>query len=193
MAQRVAILLDYQNVHLVGHHHYGRDRRLIQCVPNPVRLAGLIASRSHRPSEAAGIRVYRGRPNPDHQPLLAATNDAQSDEWSKDSRVQVIRRQLNYRGWPDQPPQEKGIDVAIEVDLMRLAFQREYEALVLFSSDSDLLPALETIVELRLGRVEVACWKKAKRLRLPGAVLPYCHFLDRADWEAVVEDWKGRA
>jgi hypothetical protein len=37
--------------------------------------------------------------------------------------VQVIRRQLNYRDWPNQPPREKGIDVAIAVDLVHLAFR----------------------------------------------------------------------
>ena len=61
--------------------------------------------------------------------------------------------------------QEKGVDVAIAVDLMRLAFRRPYDALVLFSSDIDLLPALETIAALRLTHVEVACWAGFKPLR----------------------------
>jgi hypothetical protein len=64
----------------------------------------------------------------------------------------VLRRQLNYRDWPNQPPREKGIDVSIAVDLMHLAFRKQYDALVLFSSDTDLLPALKSVVKLRLGR-----------------------------------------
>ena len=49
----------------------------------------------------------------------------------------MVRRQVNYRDWPASPPQQKGIDVAIAVDLMHLAFRKQYDALVLFSSDTE--------------------------------------------------------
>jgi len=155
----------------------------------------VIASRRQRASVTAAIRVYRGRPDPNHQPKVTAANDAQKAQWERDRRVQVIRRQLNYRGWPQLPPQEKGIDVAIAVDLMHLALRRQYDALVLFSSDTDLLPALETIVQLRLTHVEVASWAGFKPLRLPASnpPKPWCHSLSRADWQAVIDDWEGRA
>ncbi|WP_433232566.1 NYN domain-containing protein [Actinomadura formosensis] len=121
--------------------------------------------------------------------MPTSANDAQAAQWSRDPRVHVVRRQLNYRGWPDDPPREKGIDVAIAVDLMLLALRRQYDALVLFSGDTDLLPAIEVIKQLRLCHVEVACWAGHKPLRLPNSQLPYCHFLNRSDWNAVVEDW----
>ncbi|MGH3181748.1 MAG: NYN domain-containing protein [Streptosporangiaceae bacterium] len=158
MTERIAVFLDFQNVHLVGRGLFDSGSELHRCVPDPVRVADLIASRRKRPSVAAAIRVYRGRPDPNHQPVVTASNDAQASQWTRDSRVHIVRRQLNYRNWPNVPPQEKGIDVAIAVDLMHLAFRRQYDALVLFSSDTDLLPALETVVGLRLGHVEVACW-----------------------------------
>jgi uncharacterized LabA/DUF88 family protein len=118
----------------------------------------------------------------------------QASEWTRDRRVQVVRRPLNYRGWPDQPPQEKGIDVALAVDLMVSAFRGTYDALVLFSSDTDLLPALEAVVQLRLRHIEVGCWSGSMPLRFPESnpARPYCHFLRRADWETVIDDWKGR-
>jgi len=65
-------------------------------------------------------------------------------------------------------------------------------ALVLLSSDTDLLPALEAVVHLRLGHVEVACWTGFKPLRFPASNLPYCHHLNAQDWQGVVDDWKGR-
>ena len=123
MTENVAVFLDFQNVHLVGHGLFGHGREPYRCVPDPVRIADLIASRRGRPSAAAAIRVYRGQPHPHHQPLPAASNDAQAAQWTRDRRVQVIRRQLNYRDWPNQPPREKGIDVAIAVDLVHLAFR----------------------------------------------------------------------
>jgi len=192
MTERVAVLLDFQNVHLTGCGIFGRGREPYRCVPHPVKVADLLASRRDRPSVAATIRVYRGQPHPVHQPKPAAANEAQAAHWTRDRRVRVIRRQLNYRNWPTQPPTEKGIDVAIAVDLMQLAFGRQADALILFSGDTDLLPALETIARLRLGHVEVACWSGSKPLRFRGTNLPYCHFLSMADWDAVTEDWHGR-
>lgn len=76
--------------------------------------------------------------------------------------------------------------------MIDLAYRRQYDALVLFSSDTDLLPALELIVHLRIGHVEVACWSGFKPLRFPASNMPWCHFLNEQDWLAVVEDWKGR-
>lgn len=194
MYEQVAVFIDYQNVHLVGHGLFGGGRELYQCVPNPSRIADLIAGKRRRSSEAAAIRVYRGRPDPNHQATVTASNDAQASHWARDRRVHVIRRQLNYRGWPSLPPQEKGIDVAIAVDMMQLAFRRQYDALVLCTTDTDLLPALESIVQLRLGHVEVACWAGSKPLRFPhiDRPRPWCHFLPEADWRAVTDDWKGR-
>ncbi|MGH3196987.1 MAG: NYN domain-containing protein [Streptosporangiaceae bacterium] len=194
LTERIAVFLDFQNVHLVGRGLFDSGSELHRCVPDPVRVADLIASRRKRPSVAAAIRVYRGRPDPNHQPVVTASNDAQASQWTRDSRVHIVRRQLNYRNWPNVPPQEKGIDVAIAVDLMHLAFRRQYDALVLFSSDTDLLPALETVVGLRLGHVEVACWAGFKPLRFPGSnpPRPWCHSLSQADWDAVTDDWKGR-
>ena len=74
----------------------------------------------------------------------------------------------------------------IDVDLMHLAFRGQYDALVLFSGDTDLLPALEAIVNLRLVHVEVACWAGSKPLRFPGSTppRPWCHSLSMADRDA---------
>jgi hypothetical protein len=59
-----------------------------------------------------------------------------------------------------------------------------------------LLPALEAVVNLGLGHVEVACWSGFKPLRFSRTPaerpLPWCHFLSEQDWLSVVEDWKGR-
>jgi hypothetical protein len=191
--EKIAVFLDFQNVHLIGHDLYARGSELDQCVPDPTRMADLIAERRSRPSTAARIGVYRGRPSPQRQPVPTAANDAQMAHWTRDRRVQVIRRQLDYRGWPNVPPQEKGISVRLGVDLISTAFTGRYDALVLFSSDTDLLPVLEAVAGDKLGNVEVACWLGSKPLRFPGSLLPWCHHLNEADWTAVTEDWQGRA
>lgn len=89
--------------------------------------------------------------------------------WERDQRVRVVRRDLNYRGWPDIPPREKGVDVALAIDLVESALLGQYDVAVVFSCDSDLLPAMK--------------------------YLPYCHFLNADDFNAVRDrtDYLGRS
>jgi uncharacterized LabA/DUF88 family protein len=97
--------------------------------------------------------------------------------------VTVVRRPLRYpHDWPVTPAIEKGIDVALAVDMVRMAASKEFDAAILFSSDTDLMPAIETIMDLRLGHVEIATWAGAKRLRRPNTQLPFCHYVNAADY-----------
>ena len=100
----------------------------------------------------------------------------------------TFRRPLRYPpDWPTSKPQEKGIDVALAVDLVRLAAQGAYDVAVVFSRDTDLMPALEAVRDMRATRVhlEVATWKGANRLRFSNTNLPWCHLLDETDYRQV--------
>ncbi|WP_322768387.1 NYN domain-containing protein [Frankia sp. Cr1] len=123
MPPRVAVFIDYQNVHLSA-----RSRFLPSGTPgqrghvDPVRVAQRVVDGRRLGGELAAVRVYRGRPSPDHQPEAARASDRQADRWARDPRVAVVRRQLRYpKAWPAEPAQEKGIDVALAVDFVRLA------------------------------------------------------------------------
>lgn len=63
---------------------------------------------------------------------------------------------------------------------------------MLFSCDTDLLPALEAVDEMHACRIEVACWSPARPLRFAGTPFPWCHYLREDAWERAAEDWKGR-
>jgi hypothetical protein len=89
MPEKIAVFLDFQNVHFVGHNLFSRGVQPYRCVPNPARLADLIADRRRSSSTAVKINVYRGRPDSERQPTLTAANDAQADYWTRDRRVQV--------------------------------------------------------------------------------------------------------
>jgi hypothetical protein len=160
----------------------------------------LIVRKRRIPSELVAVRAFRGRPNPNRQPVPAAANDVQTAAWGRDRRVTVIRRDLNYRGWPALPPQEKGVDVALAVDLIEGALLGQFDVAVVFSGDSDLLPAIEVAFRRTPPRIEIACWRGAKPLWFPEGLaakppryLPYCHFLDAADFEAVRDRTNYRA
>ncbi len=149
-------------------------------------LARLLVLRRNRESWLSQVRVYRGRPSPVQQPSAAAANDAQAAAWARDPLAHIVRRDLRYpANYPLAAAQEKGVDVALAVDFVRLACEGAYDAGVIVSRDTDLLPALETVTELGLARVEVAAWRKSSRLNFPGQRLPWCHQLDAGDYVAV--------
>lgn len=179
--------MDYQNLH-------GWARRQFHPVNvhpalghiDPLRLAQLLVGRRRRPSALSAVRVYRGRPAPVHQPTAAAANDRQTANWERSGLVTVVRRPLRYpHDWPESPASEKGIDVALAIDLVAMGMDNQYEAAILFSSDTDLLPAVETVVHRRLGHIELATWTGARRLRFSGSQLPWCHFVSEAEYRTI--------
>lgn len=134
--------------------------------------------------ELAQVNVYRGHPDPRKEQRAASTSDRQKASWERDNRVRVIRRSLTYRRWPDQPPVEKGIDVKLAVDLIHTAIQGSYDVLIIFSSDTDLIPAVELANEIG-AHVETATWHGANLLPCKHG----SHLLSREDWRAIVRDW----
>nr|WP_241251195.1 NYN domain-containing protein [Candidatus Protofrankia californiensis] len=175
-------------MHLSALYHFrppGEGHRLSHV--DPVLVADLVAARRRFGGVLTDIRVYRGRPSPDHQPAAAQASDRQAAGWLRDPRLTLVRRQLRYpKDWPVTPAQEKGIDVALAVDFVRLACEGAFDIGVLFSRDTDLIPALEAVRDLGTGgvHVEVATWRGLSRLRYPDSQLPWCHYLDAADYEA---------
>jgi uncharacterized LabA/DUF88 family protein len=188
---QVAVFIDYQNVHLTARNLFlGRGVRAEMALVDPIRAAERIAAKRRRHSTVSSLRVFRGRPSPRHHPVMTAANDAQTKAWERDPRVRVVRRDLVYRDWPARPPIEKGVDVALSADLIRSAMLEQYDVGIVFSADMDLLPAVETAFHLTAPHIEVACWRGLWPLWFPDQTrhkryLPYCHFLDADDFEAV--------
>lgn len=107
----------------------------------------------------------------------------------------MITRALRYpRGWPDVPPVEKGIDVALAVDFVAMALIGEYDVGILLSTDTDLKPALEAVIGLSgtpYPRCEVTAWsfpgrRHSPRLSVKGMKL-WCHWLGADDYEVVAD------
>ena len=55
---------------------------------------------------------------------------------------------------------EKGIDIALVVDMLSLGFHKAYDVAILVSGDGDFIPAVNVIKSLGL-RVEVAMFMNA--------------------------------
>ena len=194
---RVCVFLDWQNL-------YYRAREAF-CTPgapsllgqvDPLQLGRLLAARVPD-GVLSGARAYMGRPNRHHEGRSHAAFRRQTGRWIErgEGLVTLVARDLRYpREWPEQPAQEKGIDVALAVDFVLMAARGDYDVGVMFSSDTDLVPALEAVVALRpveTPACEVAAWApphaRPRTLAVRGARLRR-HLLDTADFLAVADD-----
>ena len=188
---RLTVFIDYQNAYRCARDAFfpnpqsGRDGHL-----RPVEVGRLIENRGDpdgTPYSLSEVRVYSGRPNRNRARRTFSAHRTQSQGWAQDGAT-VIERELRY---PQGRPQEKGIDVALAIDFVRLGIAGDYDVGVIMSTDNDLAPALETVQDHGPSgcRVAVAAWGvqgQNQRLWLPNGSL-WCHWLSLADYNAVAD------
>lgn len=189
---KIAVFLDYENVHRTGHQMFaGVGQPRYETVVNPLLIAERLVSKRKNGGMLDAVWVYRGRPVPANQPRPASANDIQAAAWAEDDRVQVVRRDLKYDFDEDGSftAREKGIDVALAVGLTEGALDHKFDVAIVFSGDTDLLPALELVYRRQLAHLEIGCWTGSKPLWFPEFMrqtpprhMPYCHFLDGNDF-----------
>jgi uncharacterized LabA/DUF88 family protein len=190
VAPKVTVFIDYQNAHMTGHEKWcPPGEQAHHCLIDPLRLAEKLVAGRAPGGTLEAVRVYRGRPDSRIDAHAAARSDKQAAAWSSDPRVTMVRRPLSYPRDFGQPtcfekPREKGIDVSLAIDMVRMALNTEYEVGILFSRDNDLLPALELVIDLPDVHTEVATWEGASRLSLKYRKL-YCHKLPQSTFAEV--------
>ena len=184
---RVKVFIDSQNCY--------RDARRTFFAPaepstkgqvSPRRFGEVLAALRKAPPDRqlTQVRVYTGRPNSTRDPKTYGAHMRQCAKWGREQDVLVVPRSLRYpRNWPDERAQEKGIDVQLAVDLVRGYVADEFDIGIVASTDTDLLPAIEAVLELdrRHGYdpVEVSAWHArgySQQLRIAGRNL-YGHDL----------------
>lgn len=194
MPANVVVLVDAQNVYKDAREQFfvpGASHVLGQF--DPLELGKLIATRRPTGSEKEDrqlleVRVYSGSPSPAKDPKSYAAHRRQRAAWET-SGVLCSLRPLRYpREYPALPPQQKGVDVSLAIDLVVLALDGVCDVLVVVSTDTDLMPAIEVAGTRGKAKVEVACWWNGikKPLRLAGGHL-WCHRLVRDDYDLVAD------
>lgn len=215
---RVVVFLDYQNIYYLARNAFFSDQNLSNFYGqiSPIKLGELLIQKGSQERSEKGlpnrelteVRVYTGIPNPDFNKDGYSRSRRQFAIWpSEDPRVTVKTRELRYpTGWPrnhreGEKPREKGVDIALAIDFVTMAYKHEYEVGIIFSADSDFKPALEYVWDKSiLARPEVAAWKGNEvkdlwsekrynqRLSLDSDNRnPYCHWLDREDYEQICD------
>lgn len=196
VAQRVVVFLDYQNVyHRARDAFCARDAAAREDQVDPLALGHLLARRVPG-GRLEGVRVYRGRPSQrrDSRSCAAHRRQTAGQVNRGGGLVTVISRDLRYPpDWPRRAAQEKGVDVALAVDFVTMVARRECDVGILFSSDTDLVPALEAVLALRPGHppaCEVAAWAapggRPRSLSMRGASISR-HLLSEADFRSVAD------
>ncbi len=193
MADRVALFIDYQNVYMCARTAYAPvDAPASAGQIHPMKLGEFLRGRplpagARDQRRLSEVRVYRGIPSQQRDSRAYGASRRQMAAWES-AGASVSARTLNYP--PTSKPREKGIDVSLAIDLVTGAVDRRFDVVILFSTDTDLIPAIEFIVarpELGVD-VEVAAWTgHANRpLAVSGHHL-WCHRLDAEDY-TVVQD-----
>ena len=68
---KVAVFLDYENVHRTGHQQYGGvGQPRHETVVNPLLIAERLMAKRRDGGMLQSVWVYRGRPVPEYQPNL---------------------------------------------------------------------------------------------------------------------------
>lgn len=187
--KRVIVFMDWQNVTMDARRAFcERPYQPWDGQLDPIKYGRHLAAQmplgTDDPRELVQVRVYRGRPHSEKDPKTHAAHMRQVEAW-KTLGVEVITRDLRYpRAWPKEKAEEKGIDVALAIDVVRLAINQELDVAILATTDSDQKPVLEAFHEMQLPHspiVEVSTWRSpsfSKKLQIKGRHV-WSHFLDQ--------------
>jgi hypothetical protein len=149
--KRAVAFFDGQNLYrhakeAFGHHHPNYD---------PVKLFNAVCMREGW--KPFGVRFYTGTPTAAKSPMWHGF-------WSnkllalRRAGVLVYNRAIRYHEHeiqaPDgsfftiDTPQEKGIDIRLALDVVRLALSKQFDVGVIFSQDQDLSELVDDIKEI---------------------------------------------
>ena len=189
---RVVVFIDAQNVYRGARDCFfsGQEPRFLG-QSDPLAIGELLAGRenarqpSSPPRSLEQVRVYTGRPDSTRDSRTYGAHMRQCAAWETSGAI-VTPRPLRYP--PGERPQEKGIDVQLAIDFVAGAFDDSYDIGIIFSTDTDLLPALEFVATRYEDKsVETAAWhadgwRSELRLQVPPT---WCHRLTRDDYRTV--------
>ena len=191
---QVAVFIDWQNTYKAARRAFGLATfgDLRAAWPNeygnysPYRLAKHLAAANERGAngELVRVEIHRGLPASSRDPVGFAANRRQSQAWMAENPEVVIPRlrPLRYRDDDDDQPEEKGVDVNLALGAVEQIVLHKAQTAIIFSHDSDLLPAVEALVRIGgASSVETASWiSDDHRSRLRSKAHVFHHFLDEA-------------
>ena len=182
-AVRLAVFIDWSNVYRGAREAFGLENKSgRRGQVDPYRVAKVLVAAGGRRADGELVRVevHRGRPLPNHDPLGNAAATLQQQRWRQVDPEVVWPRLRPLRFNPTtERLEEKGVDVALAVAAVEWTVLRDVDRVVIFSHDTDLSPAVETIARIKGPHaVETASWRSDRyRKRIPPINGVKNHFL----------------
>ena len=183
--KRAVCFIDGQNLfrhakEAFGYHHPNYD---------PIKLADAVCAQQGWLN--AGVRFYTGTPSRVHDARWHGYWTRRLTAMRR-AGVRVTSRELRYRretvAHPDGSsdeilvPREKGIDLRLGLDVVRMARNGELDVAVIFSQDQDLA---EVALEIRDIARSTGRWLKIASAFPAGAAATSSRGIDRTDWIAM--------
>jgi uncharacterized LabA/DUF88 family protein len=142
---RTVVFLDNQNMYMGAREAFGWEQSIGRFGNfRPYGLGRILVRDPAR--TLTQVRVYTGVPTPARDKAGNAATQRRIAAWVAEmpDKVQVFPRPLKY---PPPRGREKGVDVELAIDFVRLALNDDYDVGVLASCDTDLVPALQFVAE----------------------------------------------
>jgi hypothetical protein len=157
------VFVDYQNFYKGARAAFcDGSTNHIDGQVHPLKLGGVLKGLRDSTRQLVSVRMYRGMPSNQHDPKGYSAALRQISLWRQNPVIEVCTRPLNYRN--PYEPKEKGIDVLLAIDFVMMAMKNEYDVGILCSADTDLVPALEAVADLKGDSAcETAGWLDSKR------------------------------
>lgn len=146
--KRAILFVDGQSLYYAAKNAFGHR------YPNydPLKLGQSICQKQGW--ELAGVQFYTGVPDQTDKPFWNHFWTAKLAQMGR-LGVKVFQRSLRYRNETVKLPdgseythlvgQEKGVDIRIALDMVRLAHARAYDVAIVASQDQDLTEAVEEV------------------------------------------------
>ena len=184
--KRVVAFFDCQNLYNAAKNLWGYS------FPNfdPIKLARLVTeSHKEKPWKLAGIRLYTGihdnKVNPHWHRFW---NRKLLCHKTADTRVFYFTSPLRYA---DGTAREKGVDVRIALDLVKMARKNEYDVAILFSQDNDFSEVVQDVNEIanEHGRsVTIAsAYPYENHSNMRGVDKTVCIKISRAEYDSCID------
>jgi uncharacterized LabA/DUF88 family protein len=192
--QRLVLFVDNQNMYKGARYgFFNPPVHFIDGQFDPMSMGKLICDRPPPgiTRTLKQVRIYTGQPDATKDPKGYGASRRQYEHWRRRG-AEVISRPLRYPpAYPNDKPEEKGIDVLLAIDFIAMAIDGQYDVGVIASTDTDLIPAIDFVIQ-HPGpcRPEVTAWSphQHRNPRLSSRLQPiWCHWLKRADYELIAD------
>ena len=175
MPQNVAVVIDGWNVLRGADQVLDFGDQIDRYVVDFGRLSDEIAAQRNRPSRVVAVTIVIGIHHREQNPRARMIAEQNIRYWQRDKRVQVIALENHWKNG-----REKGVDMELGMQVVEQATNPKVDAVVVFSADRDLQPAVDRAVSKPGAHVELARWEgqssglwARQRNGKPG----WCHWL----------------